>query len=174
MTRRLFPSLAMATLAALAATPAAVRGGEQLSTRQLLRASAAVAVVEVELGRGAQAGRATVIEWLAGDPSAGSPQAGAHVDASAWFGPCQPSRAVLERWRDSHPRHPGRPTWQRVLREGRARQVVFLAHREGVLKPVCETESMLGRGYAVHPAHAAFRSELDAALRELRASASPR
>lgn len=169
MNRASRAAFAVVLTAALLALAAPARGGAQLTTRQLVEASTAVARVEVRFAQRPRKDSARVIDWLSGAPAAGEP-----VDATAWFGPCQPSRAVLERWLASHERHPGRETWQRVLREGGATQVVFLARRDGALRPVCETESMLGRGYTVHPGHAAFRAELDAALRELRASASPR
>ena len=169
MNRAPLAAFAVALVAALGATAGPARAGAQLTTRQLVESSTSVAVVEVGFATRPRADSARVIDWLAGAPAAGE-----RVDAAAWFGPCQPSRAVLERWLSSHPRHPGRATWQRVLREGRARQVLFLARRDGALRPVCETESMLGRGYAAHPGHAAFRAELDAQLRPVRASASPR
>lgn len=169
MTRASRAASAVVLVAAMLALVAPARGGAQLTTRQLVDASTAVARVEVRFAQRARNDSARVLAWLSGAPAAGEP-----VDATAWFGPCQPSRAVLERWLASHERHPGRATWQRVLRDGGATQVVFLTRRDGALRPVCETESMLGRGYAAHPAHAALRTELDAALRELRASASPR
>lgn len=169
MRRALQAALAVVLVAAPGAAVEPARAGAQLTTRQLVETSTAVALVELRLAQRPRTDSASVLDWLSGAPAPGET-----VDAATWFGPCQPSRAVLQRWLESHPHHPGRATWQRVLRAGGGRQVVFLARRDGVLRPVCETESMLGRGYEAHPAHAAFRAELDAALRELRASASPR
>jgi hypothetical protein len=127
--------------------------GEQLSVRDLVRQSDAVAVVTHRFGE-----PPSVRSWLRPGPEG--------VALGELSGVCVPPRDTLERWARSSPKHPGRATWDRLLAEGGGAQVVFLTTRDGALRPTCETEVMLGRGFEVHPEHAAFLAELDAALAE--------
>jgi hypothetical protein len=132
-----------------------VRGagaGEQLSTALLVKESDAVVVIDNTLDRKGQ-----VKSWLRGDASLAPTLA-------ELGGVCVPDRAILKGWLERHPAHAGRATWKAVLAAGHAEQVVFLAERDGTLRPTCETEVMLGRSFAVHPDYAAFRTELDRLL----------
>jgi len=132
-----------------------VRGagaGEQLSTADLEKASEAIVVVDNTLDR-----KGRVTSWLKGDAG----QAGRLGELG---GVCLPDRAILDGWLQRHASHPGRDTWKKTLAAGHVEQVVFLRVRDGALVPTCETEVMLGRSFALHPDHAAFRAELDALL----------
>jgi len=134
------------------AGPATALGGEQFSLPQLVDRSAAVIVIENRLDRG---GRPRA--WLKGDAA----QAGRVAPLG---GVCVPDRAILADWLARHPRHAGRATWRQLLDTGGGDQIVFLQSRDGRLEAFCGTEVMLGRAFARHPDHAAFRAELDTLL----------
>jgi hypothetical protein len=125
-----------------------VSAGAQLSTAVLVQQSEAIVVVDNTLDQ-----KGTIREWLKGS-AADLPSVG------ALGGVCVPDRALVKDWLGRHARHPGRDTWKKILAAGRVDQVVFLARREGNLMPRCETEVMLGRSFALHPEHPAFRAEL--------------
>jgi hypothetical protein len=149
------PSLKFGKAALLGAAFFVVRGagaGEQLTTAQLVQQSEAVVVVDNTLDR-----KGTVQEWLSGS-AALAPKLGPLA------GVCVPDKALLQQWLASHPRHAGRETWKKALDAGHVEQVVFLTSRGGALVPTCETEVMLGRSFALHVDHAAFRAELAALL----------
>jgi hypothetical protein len=136
------------------------RAGEQLSTAELFRRADAIAVVDNTLDG---QGRAT--SWLK------PPPAGRAVGALA--GVCVPNRALLQQWQAGHKTHPGRATWAASLAAGHVEQVVFVKDDRGTLEPVCETEVMLGRSFALHPDYPAFRAELDALLAPVAPPAPP-
>lgn len=148
--------LKAALLLALASTLSLA--GEQLSTRELVGRSEAIAVVEVTLAAGKAKDQVVVKSWLKG--AAGD----APLDPSSWFGVCLPTRKELTAWTQRYPQHAGRATWARALAQGRGEQVVFLARRQGAWQPTCETEVLLGRAFSAHPEHQAFRDELAALL----------
>jgi hypothetical protein len=131
-----------------------VRGavaGDMLSAATLVKESDAVVVVDNRLD-----GAPVVGPWLRPPTSA--------LPLGDLAGLCVPSRKILQQWLASHPKHPGRATWQRLLQDGHSEQVVFLRARDGVLRPMCETEVMFARSFAAHAGYAAFRAEVDAAL----------
>ena len=129
-----------------------VAAGEQLSTASLVKESEAVVVVDNTLDR-----KGTVKAWLRGtDALAGK--------LGPLAGVCVPDRAILQQWLATHPKHSGRDTWKKSIAVGHVEQVVFLATRDGVLVPTCETEVMLGRSFSLHPEYPAFRAELDTLL----------
>jgi hypothetical protein len=130
------------------AGPASGLAGEQLSLPQLVDRSAAVIVIDNRLDRGA---RPRI--WLKGDATQAD-------RVAALGGVCVPDRAILAGWMARHPRHASRATWQQLLDAGGGDQIVFLRSRDTELEAFCGTEVMLGRSFALHPDHAAFRAEL--------------
>lgn len=117
--------------------------GEQLTVEELTRRASAIVVLERRLpARGSE--QRSLTEVLKGELAE-------DVDSATWGNPCVPSRALLSRWLEGHPRHPGRETWKKILAEGQTRQLVFLVVRDGALVPTCETEVMLGHGFSAHP-----------------------
>jgi hypothetical protein len=128
------------------------RAGDQLSTAELVARAEAIAVVDNTLDR-----KGAPTSWLKPPPDG--------VPVAPFAGVCVPDRALLTQWLASHKTHPGRATWQATLAGRHVEQVVFLRAYKGSLQPMCETEVMLGRSFATHPAYAAFRAELDALLK---------
>lgn len=131
--------------------------GEQLSLAELVARADAIAVVEHTAGK--KQDTLTVKAWLRGA------QGDAAVSPASWLGLCVPSSAELRAWLARYPKHPGRETWARALKEGRREQVVFLTRRTGVVKPTCETEVLLARTFSTHADYSAVREELDELLR---------
>jgi hypothetical protein len=131
--------------------------GEQLSIAQLVKQADAVALVDNTLRSSV-----AIRRWLGGTEP--------RVPFSLESPLCIPDKDMLLRWQSSHKNHAGAPTWQRTLAVGHADQLVFFKLRQGVLVPLCETEVMLGLGFATHPDFKATLEEVEGRLRDQHAS----
>ncbi len=135
----------------------AAEAGEQLSIAQLVKEADAVALVDNTLRSSV-----AIRRWLGGT----EPREPFTLDSPL----CIPDKDMLLRWQSSHKSHAGAPTWQRTLAVGHADQLVFFKLRQGVLVPLCETEVMLGLGFATHPDFKATLDEVEGRLRDKHAS----
>ena len=135
----------------------AAEAGEQLSIAQLVKQADAVALVDNTLRSSV-----AIRRWLGGT----EPRGPFTLESPL----CIPDKDMLLRWQSSHKGHAGAPTWQRTLAVGHADQLVFFKLYQGVLVPLCETEVMLGLGFATHPDFKATLEEVEGRLRDQHAS----
>ncbi len=150
------PLTRIALVLALLCVGRATAGAELGPAELVEQANGGVVVVDRALGGADHDGSTAepvVVEWLTPGPHPPLP-------AGSLGGSCVPSRALLRRWVESHPQHPGRATWLQMLKDGRTRQVVFVGVTDGAPRAVCEAEILSGRSFAQHPEHAAWRAEV--------------
>jgi hypothetical protein len=132
--------------------------GDQLSTERLVQQADAVVVVAVCFQNPAPVVRIEAV--LLGDEADLQDRA----EESELLGLCLPSAELLRTWlaRDHQPA-PARLQWQRALDAGGYRAVLALRSVDG-LSPICETETLLAEHWLSHPAHSAWRDQVDAAI----------
>jgi hypothetical protein len=150
-----FAARRAAVVALLTLGPAA-HGGTQLTVERLVARSDAVVLVRVGLGRTTTV---TLREVIRSDIAPGLPSAGRLT------GVCLPDRRLLDDWivRPSV-FEKSVPLWRAVLKRGGYEAVVFLRRDPDVLRPTCETETMLAEHWTTHPSYRAWRSGLTDAL----------
>ena len=148
----------------LAFAPAgSARAGDRLSPQQLVDASDAVVLVQVGFGKGKAADKIDVVEVFEAPP-------GEVVPSPTWAGVCLPNAKQLKAWQKSNPTFSAKGTWKKALKAKGYRAVIFLATRDGALKPTCETEAMLMENTSLGGRYAAFQDDVTAAIAKKRAA----